>query len=102
MKHLLLSLCLVNIVLCQHKYSFLNFMTTASWINPFATFYTSHEVFCLAQCNLNTDCLSLVFNKDPQTTPNCFLFKTDLNANELVSCNSSILFIKECKFVFTF
>ena len=85
---------------CNGFYSVSSVKTTASWIDSMWTITDQkvlNKMFCLAQCNTNDLCLSLIFNSDPLTTFNCILYNTYFLSNELVASNTSTLFTKKCK-----
>ena len=87
------------------QYSIKMYLTTVSWIDSIwfiDEFNTKNKMGCIAHCNKNENCLSLIFIPDAQSTSNCFLYNKYFDPNELVPSNSSILINKECKSIFIF
>ena len=48
-------------------------------------------LFCLSACNLNKDCLTVVYHT---TDLNCFLFQDHIGSSDVVSSTSTNLYFK--------
>jgi hypothetical protein len=55
--------------------------------NPF---YIQSHLMCLTQCNRESNCLTVHFNK---LTKTCSFYDSIINSNNLVSQSSSVVFI---------
>ena len=53
------------------------------------------EIFCIASCNSNSECVSVFYNNKNALIPNCFLYNKYFNSSELVPSNTAILYQKK-------
>jgi hypothetical protein len=59
---------------------------------------TRTKMSCLAQCNLNDKCSSLIFKTGSETNKNCLLYTKHFDSLETISCTGSELYVKESKY----
>ena len=52
---------------------------------------------CLMKCNLLTNCYSVTYNMDSNSTNNCVSYSKIFLTNELISSKNTNLYFKECK-----
>ena len=59
-------------------------------------FESKSKMMCLGRCNVDINCISVIFSID-QTSPfDCFLYSKNFTKNELLYSNSSKMYFKTC------
>ncbi len=54
------------------------------------------QIICVAQCNLNDECLTTVY-MESEKNENCFLYRKLFNSTETTTSSNSKLFTKKSK-----
>ena len=88
-------LLLLPSVTCVTYQFEINKNVTAS-INPdfvLEKYLRLHQLFCLAECNSNNNCLSVTYSYDFS----CILYKGIFNSSEIVASNDTNLYVKNSK-----
>jgi hypothetical protein len=104
-KMLILILCILHTVFAQqtpnNKFSLAkNFtvITSSTW--SIRSSKARNKLHCLAECNLNTNCYTVVFIPVSESNDNCYLYNKYFDFIEIVPSENSDLYKKECKFLF--
>ena len=72
----------------------LNKTDSQNWL--IESFKSKSKMMCLGRCNLDINCISVIFSID-QTSPfDCFLYSKNFTKNELVDSSSSKMYFKPC------
>ncbi len=85
----------------NNKYSIEKNLNIKSTVDPtwiIKSCKVKTKMSCLAECNLNKVCLSLIFNTDSSSIDNCLLYNKHFYPNELITSNTSNLYDKERKY----
>ncbi len=53
------------------------------------------RMLCIAACNSNQECVSVVYDKRSGLVENCFLYNRSFNSSEITQSSTSIIFEKE-------
>jgi hypothetical protein len=75
-------------------------MNVSSTINQNYLLKSSKQIdrlFCLAQCNLDDECMTTAYSNILSRFNNCFLYKKYFASNELTTSNGSNLYKKYSK-----
>jgi hypothetical protein len=93
--HLIFVFPVINVILCQQsksqKYSVEKNMNINSNVDPtclLQSFQRKTKMSCMAQCNLNNECFSIISNSEK----NCFLYKKRFDSTELTETSNSDLY----------
>ena len=53
------------------------------------------DLLCVASCNSNSECMTVVYDYRRGLTNNCFLYKINFHISELLESNTSTLYEKK-------
>ncbi len=103
MLKIILCLLAFNIASVQslksHSYSLQRNVNVIA--NPWLFAKTISKMSCISKCNLDDNCLSVVYSTESLTTSdNCFLYTKYFNINEFFTSENTYLYMKKCKIHF--
>jgi hypothetical protein len=53
------------------------------------------EILCIALCNSNQECVSVVYDKRSELIENCFLYNRFFNSSEIIQSSTSTMYVKK-------
>jgi hypothetical protein len=59
-----------------------------------SSFNKMADLLCLASCNVNQECLTVVFDQSKEINANCFLYNRYFQSNELIVSSTSTVYEK--------
>ena len=60
-----------------------------------SSFYKPADLICLASCNSNPECLTIVYDQNQGMIRNCFMFNRYFNSSELIPLSTSNVYEKK-------
>ena len=92
---------LFRIVGTSHHYAVIkntDINSSTNWL--IESYNERNKIYCLAKCNENDNCATAIFNVDPLSNKNCFLYKKYFSSEsgKLLTSNFSTLYNKDCKY----
>jgi hypothetical protein len=59
--------------------------------------YKMVDLFCLASCNSNPECLTVVFDQSQEMIRNCFMYNRYFKSCELIASSNSTVYKKKAR-----
>jgi hypothetical protein len=100
-KYLLIILQILTIGFAKNSQKYLIEVNTSIDLNLSSlwliqSYKKSGKTSCLVECNLKSDCYTVIYSSDSTVTDNCALYSKYFNQSEFISLENMNLYSKEC------